>query len=290
MNSAVHARGHLRPSRTGFTLIELLVVIAIIALLLSVLLPALAKARKAGQGAVCLANQHSLLMAVAAYANDAKDYFVPMQDYHSQVGTYTQIEGNWRVYLFPYVGGAAKVYDCPAERADVYADGLSQYDLAAMGTRVRPSDEFEKLFGYLHPYETYNASGIGASGVHWGAGREGRSPFGRPTESGYPEGLVKRSEVEFPSLMVLFGDGHGDSQRIWPEDRWWLFKTISPWRTIGFNRLLQRDPGAVRHNGKANYGYDDASVRSTDANDLRCDRDQCSWSVKLGAHSPSAPR
>jgi hypothetical protein len=254
------------------------------------MLPALGKARKAGQATVCLANHHSLLVAVAAYANDAKDYFVPMQDYHQTAGPYSQLEGSWRVYLFNYVGGSAKSYDCPTEKFEVYSDGVSSYDMAAMGSRIRATADLDKVFGFLHPYEIYNSSGIGASGVHWGGGTEGLSPFGRPKESGYSEGLVKRAQVEFPSKLVLFGDGHGDSLHIWPEDRWWLFKTVSPWRTYGFNRILQRDPGAVRHNGRANYGFDDASARVVDANDLRCDREECHWSTKLNAHSPTGTR
>lgn len=58
----------------AFTLIELLVVIAIIAILLSVLIPALTKIKDAGKRAVCLAHLHSLGQAWVVYAeqNDAK--------------------------------------------------------------------------------------------------------------------------------------------------------------------------------------------------------------------------
>ncbi len=61
----------MRTSR-AFTLIELLVVIAIIALLISILLPALAKARLAGKMTVSLANQRQILTATDMYKNDFK--------------------------------------------------------------------------------------------------------------------------------------------------------------------------------------------------------------------------
>lgn len=57
----------------GFSLIELLVAIAIIALLVSILLPALAMARAAGRQVVCMSNLHQLGIARSTYGSDFKD-------------------------------------------------------------------------------------------------------------------------------------------------------------------------------------------------------------------------
>jgi prepilin-type N-terminal cleavage/methylation domain-containing protein/prepilin-type processing-associated H-X9-DG protein len=118
----------------GFTLVELLVVIGIIALLISMLLPALQRVQRQARMTACLSNERQLLLAVLMYANEYKGFFPggkttdPGPDGIRHYGWYDGSNYNpYSVYrpatganpVFPmflnkYVTGSKDISRCPA--------------------------------------------------------------------------------------------------------------------------------------------------------------------------------
>lgn len=111
-----------------FTLLELLIVIAIIAILASMLLPALSKARQAAQSSICKGNLKQLAAAMYSYADDYDGWGTYFTNVDYGNGLYGPFD-DWRYdySLCPYLGTGKKTYGlnppaasslCPSGRRD----------------------------------------------------------------------------------------------------------------------------------------------------------------------------
>ena len=117
-----------RKRKSSFTLIELLVVIAIIAVLASMLMPALSSARERGKSSSCMNNVRTLASACLQYA-DNNDSFMSRvggingfnngKAWIGKCGKWSSIDLNEQGLVTPYFGNNIKVKSCPSVEGDI---------------------------------------------------------------------------------------------------------------------------------------------------------------------------
>lgn len=159
--------------RAAFTLIELLVVIAIIAILASMLLPALAKAKAKAKAAHCISNEKQIAIAYLLYAGDNSD-FLPVAGIQFPGGVSPV---GWFLEISPYVARSATnasalsatntVVACPSAKIEGVLAGGDPYRGAYGG------------YGHNYAYLGYIGSAI------WGAAynRQKLTSVTRPTDT-----------------------------------------------------------------------------------------------------------
>jgi prepilin-type N-terminal cleavage/methylation domain-containing protein len=149
----------------GFTLVELLVVIGIIALLISILLPSLSKAREQGKRITCLSNLRSFGQLLQMYANEHKGR-VPL-GYASQkhAGYMVHQSGNFAVLGNLWESGHLRngpgAYFCPNQEdlrwqynssENPWPPPVPSGRLCRLGMTVRPAVQFTNT----HPVSSNN--------------------------------------------------------------------------------------------------------------------------------------
>ena len=103
--------------RTGFTLIELLVVIAIIALLLSIVMPALKMVKKQAQAVICRSNLKQWGLIFRLYAEDNEDRFPQSVQDPQDLGALSYQEAYWMQATIKYYEDY-KIRFCPTAKVD----------------------------------------------------------------------------------------------------------------------------------------------------------------------------
>ena len=198
---------NLRKGNSGFTLIELLVVIAVIAILASILLPALSGAKSKAKEAACMGNVRQIGLGLTMFVGDNEHY--PVYNFDPSVSD----ENNyWADALASYTGAAwtNKLYKCPDYK----------------GLTIKGNDDGTLIGSY----------GYNANGTKWTPSKHGLGGMlAKVLFQGNLDDLsggvlrIKESAVRAPSDMIALGDAH------------------LVWSSANYSKFLYGDEYAVEH-------------------------------------------
>ena len=248
----------------GFTLIELLVVIAIIALLMSILMPALNRVRKQARTVACLANLKQWGLMFSMYCQDNDGYFFTGELQGARNNVTATIEGVtrvrnigsggfWRIIMAPYSKDVS-MWLCPQAVKPRPTGGIPSGGWAYTAWETDGDTGSYGLNGWILNIKASKSAGNRTNG--WG--RADNDALGRPRHWGAP---VSQYANETP---VFTGSWWVDS---WPLDTDQPPQTESgPGDTPGSNEMNR--VCVDRHNGFVNSLFADWTARKVGMKEL----------------------
>lgn len=231
------SRRNARKTAQGFTLIELLVVIAIIAILASMLLPALARAKQKATSSNCLNLQKQLILGWTMYGDDNRDKLISM-------ATRVVANGDWRIQQ--------DLVSAPPPA------GLSGTALIQWKTR----EGFKE--GTLYPY-CKNTDVVHCPGdLRFKMAANNGFAFcslagagGLNGETGSYTPLKSRAQITKPAEKMVFveeNDPRGDNEGSW------MMNPDVPGTTMTFANASWVDCVAAFHGNSSTIGFTDGHV------------------------------
>lgn len=251
-------------SRRAFTLVELLVVIGIIALLISMLLPALKRAREHAQSVACLSNLRQVVLAIQTYATDHHGLMLCRDDTSGSnwlwgpvlTGGYLQsTAAKWPgsdPMKSTYFGLDNRALICPTFPP---GDGL----FAEAGVQVQSWGAWAGTasYGLRYARSPYTAS-AGNISNWWGNGGN----YIKIHDVGNSKAVFwKLSAIRGSADYPLVGDTSTDEKGngVFIQTNWWAVNSGACQRSGSKTRLLHE-----RHLGRTNIAFADGHAESAD--------------------------